>query len=143
MPALDGEGDIIGFSDDGTEAEVQMGLFKLRQPISALRRSARGGNEQRGATQQVVLPPPNRRVDSELHMRGQRAAGADQLVDDYLNDAYLQRLPYVRIVHGKGTGALREVVRQVVSKHPLVERYETPPHNEGGDGVTVVYLRET
>ena len=78
-----------------------------------------------------------------MHLRGQRAAGADQLVDDYLNDAYLQRLPYVRIVHGKGTGALREVVRQVVAKHPLVERFETPPHNEGGDGVTVVYLRET
>jgi DNA mismatch repair protein MutS2 len=79
----------------------------------------------------------------ELHLRGQRAVGLDQVVDEYLNDAYLTRLPFVRIVHGKGTGALREVVRQVVAKHPAVERWETPPHNEGGDGVTVVYLRET
>jgi DNA mismatch repair protein MutS2 len=51
-------------------------------------------------------------------------------------------LPYVRIVHGKGTGALREVVRQVLARHPLVEKYETPPHYEGGDGVTIAYLRE-
>lgn len=142
VPALGGEGEIIAFSDDGLEAEVQLGLFKVRRPVSELR-PAGGTRSERDERPPVVLPPPRRRVDMELHLRGQRAAGADQIVDEYLNDAYLQRLPYVRIVHGKGTGALRDVVRQVVAKHPLVERFETPPYNEGGDGVTVVYLRET
>lgn len=78
----------------------------------------------------------------ELNLRGQRAAGIENELDDYLNDAYLGNIPWVRIIHGKGTGALREVVRQTLRGHPLVEKFETPPQNEGGDGVTIVYLRE-
>jgi DNA mismatch repair protein MutS2 len=131
---------VLGFSDDMTEADIQMGAFKVRQPIAMLKRI---GGPRNVKQPRYVAPPPRRDVDMELHLRGQRAAGVDQLVDDYLNDAYLSRLPYVRIVHGKGTGALREVVRQVVAKHPLVDRWETPATNEGGDGVTVVHLRES
>ncbi|MDQ3549140.1 MAG: endonuclease MutS2 [Chloroflexota bacterium] len=140
ITSLGGEGELLGFSDDGAEADIQMGAFKMRQPIALLKRI---GGPRKVVQQRFVAPPPRRDVDMELHLRGQRAAGVDQLVDDYLNDAYLSRLPYVRIVHGKGTGALREVVRQVVAKHPLVERWETPAQNEGGDGVTVIYLRES
>jgi DNA mismatch repair protein MutS2 len=143
IPALGGEGEIIGFSDDGEEADIQMGVFKVRQPVVALRQASGARREEPRQARPFVLPQPRKRVDMELHLRGQRAAGVDRVVDEYLNDAYLSRLPFVRIVHGKGTGALREVVRQVVSKHPLVERFETPPHSEGGDGVTVVYLRES
>ena len=140
ITSLGGEGEVLGFSDDRTEADIQMGAFKVRQPIAMLKRIS----GPRKVTQpRYVAPPPRRDVDIELHLRGQRAAGVDQLVDDYLNDAYLSRLPYVRIVHGKGTGALREVVRQVVAKHPLVQRWETPAPNEGGEGVTVVHLRES
>jgi DNA mismatch repair protein MutS2 len=140
ITSLGGEGEVLGFSDDGTEADVQMGAFKVRQPIAMLKRI---GGPRNVKQPRYVAPPPRRDVDMELHLRGQRAAGVDQLVDDYLNDAYLSRLPYVRIVHGKGTGALREVVRQVIAKHPLVDHWETPPQNEGGDGVTVVHLRES
>jgi DNA mismatch repair protein MutS2 len=50
-------------------------------------------------------------------------------------------LPWVRINHGKGTGALRKVVRDVLQAHPVVERSETARQNEGGDGATVAYLR--
>jgi DNA mismatch repair protein MutS2 len=140
ITSLGGEGEVLGFSDDGAEADLQMGSFKVRQPVAMLKRI---GGPRKAAEPRYVAPAPRRDVDMELHLRGQRAAGVDELVDDYLNDAYLSRLPYVRIVHGKGTGALREVVRQVVAKHPLVERWETPAPNEGGDGVTVVHLRES
>lgn len=141
MTVLGGEGEITGFSDDGNEADIQMGAFKVRQPVALLKRIGR----KRDTIPTVRIPPPapRRDVDMELHLRGQRAVGLDQVVDEYLNDAYLSRLPFVRIVHGKGTYALREVVRQVVAKHPVVERWETPPHYEGGDGVTVVYLRDS
>jgi DNA mismatch repair protein MutS2 len=142
MPALGGEGEVVGFSDDGTQADVQMGSFKVRQPLAALRKLS-GKRKPEAKPVAVPLPQPRRQVDMELHLRGQRAAGIDEIVDDYLNDAYLTRLPYVRIVHGRGTGVLRDVVRQVLSKHPLVERWETPPENQGGDGVTLAYLRES
>lgn len=140
ITSLGGEGEVLGFSEDGAEADIQMGAFKVRQPIALLRRL---GGPRKVTSPRYVAPPPRRDVDMELHLRGQRAHGVDHLVDEYLNDAYLSRLPYVRIVHGKGTGALREVVRQVVAKHPLVDHWETPPQNEGGEGVTVVHLRET
>jgi DNA mismatch repair protein MutS2 len=141
ITSLGGEGEIIGFSDDRTEADIQMGAFKVRQPVATLRRIS--GKKRSAPPPPMKLPAPRREVDMELHLRGQRSAGVAELVDDYLNDAYLSRLPYVRIVHGEGTGALRDIVHEVVRRHPLVEKYETPPHYEGGDGVTIVYLRES
>ena len=141
LVALGGDGEVIGFSPDGDEVDVQMGPFKVRQPLSSIRKIGGRAKPERRAT--PAMPPPRREVNVELHLRGQRAAGVDKLVDEYLHDAYLSRLPFVRIVHGKGTGALREVVQDVVRRHPLVEKYETPPHYEGGEGVTVVYLRES
>ena len=74
-------------------------------------------------------------------LRGLRAAEVEERVEQYVHDAYLAGLPWVRIIHGKGTGALRKVVRDVLSTHPAVERAETAKQNEGGDGATVAYLR--
>jgi DNA mismatch repair protein MutS2 len=141
LTTLGGEGEIVGFSPDGLEADIQMGAFKLRQPIDDLRK-VKKVRQQQSSAPRISTPPPRQRVDMELNLRGQRAAGVEKELDDYLNDAYLANIPWVRIIHGKGTGALREVVRQFLSGHPLVTHYETPPPNEGGDGVTIVYLRE-
>jgi DNA mismatch repair protein MutS2 len=65
---------------------------------------------------------------------------AHPLIDKYLDDAYRAGLSPVRIVHGKGTGALRRAVREMLSAHPLVRSTETAPREEGGEGVTVVSL---
>ncbi|HLG78169.1 MAG TPA: Smr/MutS family protein, partial [Ktedonobacteraceae bacterium] len=58
----------------------------------------------------------------------------------YLNDAVLSGMSSVRIVHGKGTGALRQAVREQLARHPLVTSYTSAPPKEGGDGVTIVKL---
>jgi DNA mismatch repair protein MutS2 len=52
----------------------------------------------------------------------------------------MAELPWVRVIHGKGTGALRQAVRQELSRHPLVRSHEPGKDEEGGDGVTVVRL---
>ena len=62
------------------------------------------------------------------------------LTPDDLNDAAMSGLAAVRIVHGKGTGALRAAVREQLTHHPLVKSYASAPPKEGGDGVTVVTL---
>jgi DNA mismatch repair protein MutS2 len=74
-------------------------------------------------------------------MRGWRAADVPDKLDHYLNDAYLAGLPYVRLIHGKGTGALRQVVRDVLSSHPLVDSF-SGGGPDGGEGVTVARLIE-
>ena len=77
----------------------------------------------------------------ELDIRGQRADDALDALDSYMERAYLAGLPWVRIIHGKGTGKLRDVVRQALSQHPHVQSYEGGKRGEGGEGVTVAKLR--
>jgi DNA mismatch repair protein MutS2 len=74
----------------------------------------------------------------ELDLRGLRADEALDALDNYLDRAYLAGMPYVRIIHGKGTGKLRQVVRQALNQHPHVKSFEAGGANEGGEGVTVV-----
>lgn len=76
----------------------------------------------------------------ELNLRGQRADDALDALDRFLDAAYLSGLPFVRIIHGKGTGRLREVVRQALAQNPHVRSYEAGGDKEGGEGVTVALL---
>ena len=76
----------------------------------------------------------------ELDLRGQRAEDALDALDRYLESAYLAGLPFVRIIHGKGTGRLRQVVREALHQSPHVKNFEMGQDNEGGDGVTVARL---
>ena len=65
------------------------------------------------------------------------------LTDRYLNDACLAGLPWVHIIHGKGTGVLKQVVRERLAGHPLVQSFRNGELAEGGDGITVVKLVST
>jgi len=63
-------------------------------------------------------------------------------LDRYLNDAFMAGLSRVRIIHGKGTGALRQAIRQQLAQHPLVSSYRPAGYREGGEGVTIVELSQ-
>ena len=78
-----------------------------------------------------------------MTLLGQRADEAIQNVEKYLDDAYAAGLNRARLVHGKGTGALRRAVQKYVSSHPLVTEYATADPEEGGAGATVVTLKGT
>jgi DNA mismatch repair protein MutS2 len=75
-----------------------------------------------------------------LDLRGQRVEEILPRLDKYLDDAFLAGMPFVHIIHGKGTGALRTAVRQQLRDHPLVKSHRPGQEGEGGSGVTVVYL---
>ncbi|MBQ1414852.1 MAG: Smr/MutS family protein, partial [Lachnospiraceae bacterium] len=60
----------------------------------------------------------------------------------YLDDAYLARKETARIIHGRGTGALKDAVRSMLRKHPHVKSYRFGEFNEGGNGVTVVTFKD-
>jgi DNA mismatch repair protein MutS2 len=76
----------------------------------------------------------------ELDLRGKRADEALTDLDRFLDAAFLAGLPFIRIIHGKGTGKLREVVRQTLHSHPHVRSFEGGGDKEGGEGVTVAKL---
>jgi len=62
------------------------------------------------------------------------------VLDQYLDRAYRAGLPWVRIVHGKGSGILRSRIRDALHDHPLVKSFQRAGDSEGGDGVTVATL---
>lgn len=63
-------------------------------------------------------------------------------VERYLDRATRAGLPFVRLIHGKGTGALRRAIREMLKANPLVRAFESGSEAEGGDGVTIVYLND-
>ena len=81
-----------------------------------------------------------RSVPMSLDLRGARVEEALTALDRYLEDASLAGLPKVSVIHGLGTGALRDAVRSEAGAHPLVRTVRAGERGEGGDGVTVVEL---
>src|SRR5579883_3366421 len=133
--------ELIGLSADRSEAEVKMGSLRFRVSVDNIERVSKREAESEERAQQplIVLPRYEDRpeVSMQLDMRGWRVEDALSELDSYLNDAGLAA---VRIVHGKGTGALRQAVREQLARHPLVKSYSSAPPQEGGDGVTIVKL---
>ena len=82
-------------------------------------------------------------ITPQLTLLGQRAEEAVHNVEKYLDDAYAAGLSRARLVHGKGTGALRRAVQEYLQDHPLVDDFATADPEEGGAGATVVTLRAT
>ncbi len=81
-------------------------------------------------------------IREELSIHGMLVKEGIDLTDKYLDDAYLAGLLSVRILHGKGTGALRSAVHKALETNPHVADFRYAPHNEGGEGVTVVKFKE-
>ena len=81
-------------------------------------------------------------VSAELDMHGMRAQEASECINKYLDDAILAGFPSVRILHGKGTGALRQVVHAALKEYPYVANYKPASFDEGGEGVTVATFKE-
>jgi len=81
-----------------------------------------------------------RPVTDEVHLRQLTVDEALLKLDKYLNDAFMAGLYQVRVIHGKGTGKLRQVVRARLARHSLVKSYRPGEYGEGGAGVTIVNL---
>jgi len=141
--------EVLGLSADRSEAEVQMGSMRFRVSVDNIERISKrqAGSEEKekgqGQNQPAIVLPryeDQPEVAMQLDMRGWRVEQALEELDSYLNDAVMSGMSSVRIVHGKGTGALRAAVREQLAHNPLVKSYTSPPPQEGGDGVTIVKL---
>jgi DNA mismatch repair protein MutS2 len=135
--SLGQQGTVVSVTDG--EAEVQVGLFKMRVPTDDLETVAAKDREAPAAVQfQATRDTPG----VELDLRGWRPDEAMREVDQYLHDNYMHGQGTIRIIHGKGTGALRSAIREQLRGHPLVKTAETEKREQGGDGVTVVTLTD-
>jgi DNA mismatch repair protein MutS2 len=125
-------------SIDGDEAEVAGSSGqRVRIALARLQPGARRLDPEAAPAPAVrVLASADRDVGDELDVRGSRAQEAREAVRSFVDDAALAGRSQVRVIHGRGTGAVRTAVRDELDRHPLVERRET----ESADGATVAYL---
>jgi DNA mismatch repair protein MutS2 len=79
-------------------------------------------------------------ITDEVRLRQLTVDEALLKLDKYLNDAVMAGLYQVRVIHGKGSGTIRQIARAYLAKHPLVKSYRAGGYGEGGDGVTIVEL---
>ncbi|NLM67599.1 MAG: endonuclease MutS2, partial [Enterococcus sp.] len=80
-------------------------------------------------------------VATQLDLRGKRYEEALNEVDQYIDAALLANYPQVTIVHGKGTGALRQGINNYLKNHRNVKSFEFAPANQGGNGATIVKFK--
>ena len=98
-------------------------------------------DKQKQTRTMTTLKDRDSHVKMELDLRGERYEDALARVEKYLDDALLSNYHQVSIIHGKGTGALRQGVQQYLKKHSRVKSYRFGEPGEGGSGVTVAELK--
>jgi len=122
-------------TDQGAGSREQgagwMSLEELKRARNAPSRSDR-------PTVRQSAQAPSVNAATEISLIGLRVSEAEPLLVKALDDAILADLPHLRVVHGKGTGALRQLVHEVLSADPRVKRFGFAPPNQGGHGVTLV-----
>jgi len=128
---------VLTISEETQEVEVQAGRTKMRLSLDSIAKTT--------ASPDTTAPPQKRQpavrpVPLELDLRGKRADEVEWALDTYLSDAAQSNIEEARIIHGIGTGTVRQIVRDFLASHPLVKSFRSGEHDEGGDGVTIVRL---
>lgn len=135
--SLGARGVVIGLSEE--EAELQVGVLRARARYTDLELLDEPAGDTLPDWQGTVQLPDA--VAAEVSLRGMRFEDAYNKLDGYLDAAYASGLRSARIVHGKGTGTLREMARDMLRKREYVERYVFANPHEGGEGVTIAYFK--
>ena len=143
LAGVNQEGTLLELGKDD-RAVVQVGPLRVDVSADSLRpaRSKKPEPEHTGATQATAIALVKAQdVSPELKLIAQRAEEALENLDKYMDDAYAAGLTQVRIIHGKGTGVLRNIVWKFLKDHPAVQSYRLGELEEGGSGATVVELK--
>ncbi len=131
-------GAVLATPDENENVQVQVGILRLNVPLSDLERAP---DDLITVTRYVSQRPrPSAPVPTELHLRGLRVETALYELEKYLDQAAVAGHPRVRIVHGKGTGAVRQAVHARLRESRLVKSFRLGESGEGDTGVTVVEL---
>jgi DNA mismatch repair protein MutS2 len=110
------------------------------RPDEVERRVSPAISEERRTPARVRVESGASDVSTDVDLRGLTFEEAADIVDKYLDDLFLARMPRATLIHGKGTGALRQKLGEFLRTHPRVKAQRLGGHNEGGSGVTVVEL---
>ena len=164
IPRLGQVAEVLSIATEAGEASVRFGLMKMTVALSEIEsldgktvdlpskpkmtatkttstkaKAAKTSPTQSAAADATKPPITVRTSENTVDLRGSRVNEAESKLETAINRTSEQMVLWV--IHGKGTGRLREGVHEFLGNHPQVQRFELAPQNEGGNGVTIVYLR--
>lgn len=139
--AFKAQGIILQIKTDEGKAVVQMGAIRATLKLSELEAISEEDLEKRKEAKVELKNLFEEELPMKIDLHGYTVEEAIDVLDKYLDKAYLHGLPYVYIVHGKGTGTLREAITQYLRTNKRVARFEIGTPSEGGIGTTIVFFR--
>ncbi len=128
---------IEGNASRGTEVSASRGSGRVRPSLEEMRRQASTELHLHSKEQNSKF-----QNNKELNLIGRTTDEAVDMADKFLDEAFLNGVIEVRIIHGHGTGALRKAVAELLADHPHVARFASAPQDQGGSGATVVELKQ-
>lgn len=145
LPKLNAEGTITDIDREGVMIQVgtlkvRAGLDEVQQRTRSEKRQMRRGHKREYEKSPDPVAPKGQSPGLELDLRGERVDEALKRLETYIDAAYMSGLPFARIIHGKGTGALRKAVQDRVTQHPLISKVTRAEAKEGGEGVTIIHM---
>lgn len=139
--SINQEATVVSKPNDKGELTVQVGLMKMNVNVKQLVVVSKKKKDEKTYNKVRAFSAMSATILSEIDVRGNNTEEAISIIDKYLDDAALSSLSQVRIIHGKGTGALRKGLHEHFRNHPHVKKFEDAPYNEGGNGATTILLK--
>jgi len=145
LAKLNAEGTITDLDREGAVMQVgtlkvRAGLDEISQRTRSEKRQIKRGHKREYEKSPDPIAPKGQSPGLELDLRGERVDEALKRLETYIDAAYMSGLPFARIIHGKGTGALRKAVQERVTEHPLISKVTRAEAKEGGEGVTIIHM---
>ncbi len=145
LAKLNAEGTITELEQNSVT--IQVGTLRVRAGMDEIahrtrseKREIKRGHQRVYEKSPDPIAPRGQSPGLELDLRGERVDEALKRLETYVDAAYMSGLPFARIIHGKGTGALKKAVRERVEHHPLVSKVTEALPKEGGGGVTIIHM---
>lgn len=148
-------GDLVKFKDQDTvgrviaidpkknQAQVQVDQFKVSISLDKIQKYQQTKKTQEDlSVEKPQIQVETKSIPFRLDIRGKRASEAEELIYKYLDDAVMYGLFNVEILHGKGDGVLKSITHKVLQSHPFVESFHFAPVDQGGEGITIVKLKD-
>lgn len=142
---LDQTGEVLTLPDEKGDLMVKVGIMKINVNISDLmmiNEKKSGKSKKVGSRYGNLYRAKAMAVSTSVNVVGKNLEDATMEVEKYLDDAYMAGLKEVTVIHGRGQGILKEGLRQLFKRNKLVASFRKGSYNEGGEGVTIVKLKE-
>jgi DNA mismatch repair protein MutS2 len=140
VTSLDQKGEVAVLPNAKGEVVVRIGIMKMTVALNQLRRCSPNADTKKKTSSSAFVPSSDH-LSMSTDVRGMNFEDASYHIEKYLDDVVLSNLETVTIIHGKGTGVLREKLREYFKRHPYVSNFREGASGEGGSGVTVVTIK--